>query len=203
MKRYARWCLLGTVIAGCQTGGGGGTTPTPVVAGPPAGWTGTTRYVDETLRSGGLDVATYTFDSSVSWARDERAPAPPAGGARYAIGSGVVHVVYRAVLRFQGDCTIDGAVDVPLAPPSGPYDPVHQSYLELGANGEYRGALYAEAAVPYIRQCAGKAPQAGTADARMSVYRRGTVGSGRIQGQMPPEAFSGTTLTGTWDFGPR
>src|SRR5262245_10200150 len=104
MKRLLSLCLLGiTVAAGgtaCTTKGG--TPPDPVPAGPPSRWAGTASYSYE-LRSDTATVTssdTQTFDVvNITWVKDANAsPAPPAGGARYVVASGAVHVTWRGAV---------------------------------------------------------------------------------------------------------
>lgn len=213
MKRLLTPCVLGVAVAAGGTAcvKGVGTSPDPVPSGPAARWTGTARFAYELVSSDdyGDSSSTRSFDVvNITWVKDPNpSPAPPAGGARYVVESGAVHVSWRNTVAGRGyRCTGSGDGDFPL-PIANPPNPDRQG-LELGPDGRYQGTLYASFQVTVLVLCQGLESYITTKSAGLELDITGTLDGGRMRGDMTqiskPEGHAITTHTkkGSWDFAP-
>ena len=211
MKRLSR-CLLGIAVAAWGTAcvkGGGGTSPDPVPSsGPAPRWTGTGRYTYELQSASGsvISSSTQSFDLvNVTWVKDPNpSPAPPAGGARYVVASGAVHVSWRDIVDIDriDRCTREGDGDFPV-PIVNPPNPELQG-LELRPDGQYEGKLYATFRLQYLQLCRNGPSYADATTVEMSLDVKGTLEGGRMRGELP-RVLTTDVLTSTrkssWDFG--
>jgi hypothetical protein len=156
-------------------------------------------------------VGTWSFQGNVIWEKQER-PDPEfpvrAGAVRYRIASGQVHVSYKGtrVFTFPSTytCSDEGGRDAALLPNDPPDDPVLQSYLDLGPDGQYTGYLHQRTQVTVARVCPDGPAGSFAADGTMSLRITGSLVDGRrMQGSMAPESDARLTLSGSWDFSPR
>lgn len=66
---------------------------------------------------------------------------------------------------------------------------------------ELSGPAHSEASFTVTKECPGGFIRRFTTTTTMNLYIAGSLGNGRrMQGDMPPDRFSDTTLTGSWDF---
>lgn len=207
--RHVMWLLvLALVVAAC--GGGSTTSPTSTATNPglPLVWAGSAWFSETTSREIGREIYTR-FEGTVTWQKDENLALPklltvPVGSMRYAISASQMHVT------FHGDvCNVNGEADVALQPFQEEYPPDEPdddpafwvSYLIVGQDGEYSGAIHSQALVPVevTERCEGT-------DGRFIMWTaihlhiEGSLINGRrMQGEMLPP-FASTTFTGGWDF---
>jgi hypothetical protein len=210
MKRLLSPYLLGIAVAvgGTACVKGGGASPDPVPSGPPSRWTGTARFTSELVSSSGSvdSSSTQAFDVvTITWVKDPSAtPAPPAGGARYVVQSGAVHVSLRetVVIDRLDRCTRQGDGDYPLPIPNPP-DAQLQG-LELRPDGQYEGKLYATIRLTFLYLCERSPGYADTRSMELSLDIKGTLDGGRMRGEMTPRILTTDVLTstrkGSWDF---
>ena len=215
MKRLLTLHLLGVALAAfgtaCVKGGGaGGTSPDPVPSGPPTRLSGTARYVRSVEADSGSisSSATWTVDVvGINWARDPNAsPAPPAGGARFVVASGALHVSFREAVDFgRGKrCTSEsrGEFPAPTATPSGSGE---GSALELRPDGSYEGRLYGSVVLEYVQVCSDGLAFQNQTVVYLELDITGAQEGGRMRGEMPPRVLTTEVLTstraGSWDFG--
>jgi hypothetical protein len=202
MKRV-RACLLGILLSvsgtGCVTKEGA-TTPDPVPAGPPARWTGTATFTEETEYDNG--AAKRHFELEVTWVKAENpSPAPPPGTTRY-VPSGRVRARIQSYVDLGGTCTVDREGEFPIAVTDERLDPEDQ-FLDLGADGQYQGTLRGGWLLDYVQFCPDRAfPQRSMIHIWLDI--RGTRDGVRMQGNMPPRVNSNSALTststGSWNF---
>jgi hypothetical protein len=197
-------CLLGILLAAwgtaCVTKEGPTTPDAPVAAGPPARWTGTASFTEQTEYDNG--AAKRQFDLEVTWVKAENAsPAPPPGTTRY-VPSGRVRARVQSFVTGGGTCTVDREGEFPLAVTDEPLNPEDQ-FLDLGADGQYHGTLRGGWLLDYVVFCPDRAiSQRGMIHLRLEIG--GTRDAGRMQGNMPPRVNSNSALTststGSWNF---
>jgi len=198
-------CLLGILLAawgaGCTTTGGPTTPGDPPVAGPPARWTGTATFIDETQYENGS--AKDHFQIEVTWVKAENpSPAPPAGTTRY-VPAGRVHARIQSNVDIGGTCTVDREADFPIAVTDDPLSRPEQ-FLDLASDGQYQGKLHGAWLLDYVQFCRDRA-FATRSMVRMALDIRGTLDGGRMHGSMPPYVVEipsslTSTSTGSWNF---
>jgi len=214
--RHLRWPLvLVLVVTAC--GGGSTTSPTSTATNPglPLVWAGSAWFSDRRVsQSEPLSGLGTRFEGTVTWQKHENLALPsllgvPVGSLRYAISASQMRVTFHS---FGTRCTHDGEVQVALQPFQEEYpepgdDPaLWASYLIVGQDGEYRGEVHSQAIVPVTLVCTDQ--ESGrliysqyTQRTVVHLYIRGSlINGGRMQGEMPPDHFADTTLTGGWDF---
>ena len=163
--------------------------------------------------TGPTATSTTTLEGTVTWQK-EASPDPAglpvrAGMVRYRISSGQMHIAYRATRNFPAagvSCTDQGAADLALGPNDMADDPELRSYLDLGEDGQYVGALRRDdLTITISYACTNGSVGSFSGNPRVSQLSiRGTLTTGRrIQGEMVPDTSVGQTTTGSWDFGPR
>jgi hypothetical protein len=173
--------------------------PTP--AGPPARWTGTATFTDETRYDNG--GAKDHFDLEVTWVKVESpSPAPPAGTTRY-VPQGRARARIQSHVDLGGTCTVDREAEFPIATTDERLLPDEQA-LDVASDGQYHGKLYGAWVLEYVQFCRDRA-FAKRSLVRMSLDIRGTLDGGRMHGTMPARvveipASLTSTSTGTWSF---
>jgi len=211
MRRSLQPLVFAVVVAAC--GGGSTTSPTGTATNPglPLVWAGSAWFSETTSRGIGRE-AYSRFEGTVTWQKDENLALPkllsvPVGSMRYAISASQMHVTFHA-----DGCNINGKADVALQPFQEEYAPDEPgddpafwvSYLIVGQDGEYSGAIHSQALVPVeaAERCDGAPGGRFTTRETIHLDIKGSLINGRrMLGEMPPEHVIGVwTFTGGWDF---
>jgi hypothetical protein len=204
MKRLLPSCLLGIALVASSTActkHGTSPDPVPVPSGPANRWTGKATYTYQLDTNLGSSIG--RVDVTITWAKATNPnPAPPAGSARYVVESGAAHVTWQESIEIgHTRCTVQQEGDFPITP--NPSDPESQS-LDLGADGQYQGMLYAPLTLPVLQRCSDGLNFNSTRDAGLGLDIKGTLDGGRMRGEMPPRILPGASATstrkGSWDF---
>jgi hypothetical protein len=208
--------LLSALVSVSCTAGGGTTAPSEAPALPPLssiqGWTGSARATANASQES--RHLTFSFEGSATWQKDDAVPGPEdlplrPGFVRYRLVGGLLHVVASGQILFPVGggivaCDHLGAVDVVPQATDQMDDPDVRSFLDVGPDGTYVGAIHRRTTVAVVRTCNNGFTDSFNATDSVDLTLRGAVTTARrLQGNMPPDTSGGITTTGSWDFGPR